>query len=126
LKFTFTRNSLNVYKTASVQKRRWATRNEGGHAVPHIHGVVYDVANGELKQLEVTNSPKGIRSTLIPTGVCLQLNCQVNLQKEVGDLQECYNLYDFNRPFPPSSVAWHLACLSTATIFRHYLTVCPL
>mmetsp|Transcript_67381 Transcript_67381/g.161109 ORF Transcript_67381/g.161109 Transcript_67381/m.161109 type:complete len:279 (-) Transcript_67381:278-1114(-) len=64
---------LNVYKTEAVQKRRWATKNETGHAVPHIHGVVYDVANGELKKLEV------------------------NLKQEVVNLQECYNLYDFNK-----------------------------
>ena len=45
--------SLNVYKTASVQKRRWETLQKDGKILPQIHGLVYDVANGELKKLPV-------------------------------------------------------------------------
>uniref|UniRef100_A0A0C3U2B9 Carbonic anhydrase n=1 Tax=Guillardia theta (strain CCMP2712) TaxID=905079 RepID=A0A0C3U2B9_GUITC len=44
---------LNVYKTASVQKRRWETLQKDGKILPQIHGLVYDVANGELKKLPV-------------------------------------------------------------------------
>ena len=45
--------SLNVYKSAPVQKRRWDSKLKGGKAFPIIHGVVYDPANGFLNRVPV-------------------------------------------------------------------------
>ena len=66
--------SLNVYKSAPVQKRRWETKLKGGKSLPVIHGVVYDPANGKLCRVPV------------------------NIQQKVKELQECYDLYDFDSP----------------------------
>jgi len=51
---------LNVFKTGAVQKRRLVTakENEGG-STPHVHGVVYDPADGILHLLDTDiNSQK--------------------------------------------------------------------
>uniref|UniRef100_A0A7S4U6Z7 Carbonic anhydrase n=2 Tax=Guillardia theta TaxID=55529 RepID=A0A7S4U6Z7_GUITH len=63
---------LNVYKTASVQKRRWETLQKDGKILPQIHGLVYDVANGELKKLPIDFS-----------------------QSDMQKLQNCFDLYEF-------------------------------
>jgi carbonic anhydrase len=50
---------MNVFKTASVQKRRKATlklKPDGslkGRAYPRVHGLVYDIGEGKLKKLDI-------------------------------------------------------------------------
>mmetsp|Transcript_16920 Transcript_16920/g.40959 ORF Transcript_16920/g.40959 Transcript_16920/m.40959 type:complete len:297 (+) Transcript_16920:75-965(+) len=65
---------LNIYKSAPVQKRRWDTKLKGGRVFPIIHGVVYDPANGELNRVPI------------------------DIHQKVGELRECYDLYDFDSP----------------------------
>lgn len=44
--------ALNVYKSAVVQRRRVYTHLREGFATPKVHAVVFDIATGELKELD--------------------------------------------------------------------------
>mmetsp|Transcript_6764 Transcript_6764/g.15841 ORF Transcript_6764/g.15841 Transcript_6764/m.15841 type:complete len:268 (+) Transcript_6764:236-1039(+) len=63
---------LNVYKTAAVQRRRFETKQAGGTPYPIIHGMVYDVANGELQRV------------------------QADMDMKIEEIQEMYDLYEFD------------------------------
>jgi len=62
---------LNVFKLGPVQRRRAATyeENENKFALPRIHGLVFDPANGLLEKLPL------------------------DFKKEAADLMEIYDLY---------------------------------
>ena len=44
---------LNLYKTGVVQRKRLKTFEEGPHAYPRVHGLVFDPKDGILKRLPV-------------------------------------------------------------------------
>ena len=55
---------LNVLKTNIVQKRRKEHMVEGERALPRIHGLVYDISKGELKDVntDFINDAKKLQS----------------------------------------------------------------
>ena len=65
---------LNIFKTGVVQRRRLATfcDPESEYTQPRIHAMVYDVADGILKELDV------------------------NWAEKIAELRNIYDLYDFD------------------------------
>lgn len=48
----FSLRALNVYKSAVVQRRRVYTHLREGFATPKVHACVFDIATGELNEID--------------------------------------------------------------------------